>query len=655
MALTGNELVDLKEYIKNVVFRKPGGQRFTQDSPILPDVLVYFGTQPSDSRIDLLLTPDWSTTPANLARELSHWLGVADLEPEEEDPYAIASNQSVVAVKLNFRELVTQVLPLSWWWQTQLLPIRGRDVYSLVRDTKLRALVKDQLIEGLAQFAPKREDTRALPDHWVVTPTLIWAARLFWLIDRSDGSIAVGDLGLEPSPGGEQARREKEHARREEIAAHFLDLVDTSYARAEVMLAKEKEHNISLTQCTSLYSINRNRTLLLNSMVSRGTTKADAATRTFETTGKNVCWAVVDSGIDATHPAFRKVTEDDEFVPPFESPHGVVRNNTRIRATFDFTNIRDKLSQTQRRGLLFGRMIDWEEMEADATINLQVPHNAHDYEPPINAHGTHVAGILAADWSMDNDDVDPLGPEIAEGPPVSFQGMCPDIELYDLRVLNAQGEGDEFGVMAALQFVRRLNQRHDALEIHGVNLSLGMFHEVSNYGCGSSPICEECTRIVGTGVVVVAAAGNDGLSLHTTPQRDQQEGFRGISITDPGNTEAVITVGSTHRNNPHTYGVSYFSSRGPTGDGRIKPDLVAPGEKIESTVPGSQLGMMDGTSQAAPHVSGAAALIMSRQGEFIGHPDRIKKVLMDSATDLGRERYFQGAGLVDVFRALQNI
>ncbi len=232
-------------------------------------------------------------------------------------------------------------------------------------------------------------------------------------------------------------------------------------------------------------------------------------------------------------------------------------------------------------------------------------------------------------------------------------GLCPDIELYDLRVFG-EGVGDEFAVMSALQFVRSLNQRHDKLEVHGVNLSLAMGHEVSNYACGRSPVCDECTRLVGNGVVVVAAAGNDGRSIYTTTQNRKEEGYRTVSIADPGNTEAVITVGSTHRREPHTYGVSYFSSRGPTGDGRRKPDLVAPGEKILSTVPGDGMAREDGTSQAAPHVSGAAALLMSRHRELIGDPVRIKKVLMETATDLGRERHFQGAGLVDVMRAIQS-
>jgi serine protease AprX len=117
----------------------------------------------------------------------------------------------------------------------------------------------------------------------------------------------------------------------------------------------------------------------------------------------------------------------------------------------------------------------------------------------------------------------------------------------------------------------------------------------------------------------------------------------------------VITVGATHRSKPHVYGVSYFSSRGPTGDGRVKPDLVAPGEKILSTTPGGGSAVKDGTSMAAPHVSGAAALLMARHRELLGKPQRVKKILCDAATDLGRERYFQGGGMLDVLRAIQSV
>jgi len=200
-----------------------------------------------------------------------------------------------------------------------------------------------------------------------------------------------------------------------------------------------------------------------------------------------------------------------------------------------------------------------------------------------------------------------------------------------------------------------LNAHRELMTIHGANLSMAVTHDVANYACGRTPICEECERVVANGVVVVAAAGNRGFNKLASPEAGAIGDYRFISITDPGNAENVITVGSTHRYMPHNYGVSYFSSRGPTGDGRVKPDLVAPGERIDSCAPGNDFETLDGTSMAAPHVSGAAALLIARHRELIGQPKRVKEVLCKSATDLGREPRFQGAGMLDVLRALQSV
>jgi serine protease AprX len=284
-----------------------------------------------------------------------------------------------------------------------------------------------------------------------------------------------------------------------------------------------------------------------------------------------------------------------------------------------------------------GRMLDWTVLGP----LLRIPHSQGNYKKPLHPHGTHVAGIIGAG----------MVEGVAEWVLV---GMCPRINLYDFRVLDQNGEGDEFNIIAALQFIRWINQ-HDGLSIHGVNLSMSLYHDVETYACGHTPVCTSANRLVEEGIVVVAAAGNQGQSLYQSDSGITSQGFRTVNITDPGNAEDVITVGATHRNEPHRYGVSYFSSKGPTGDGRIKPDLVAPGEKIYSAVLNEGIDAMDGTSMAAPHVSGAAALVMSKHRELIGRPRRIKDILCKTATDLGRERYFQGCGMVDVLRAIQSV
>jgi subtilisin family serine protease len=105
----------------------------------------------------------------------------------------------------------------------------------------------------------------------------------------------------------------------------------------------------------------------------------------------------------------------------------------------------------------------------------------------------------------------------------------------------------------------------------------------------------------------------------------------------------------------------------------MKPDLLAPGEKVISCAAGSfKRKVMDklpevtpenepnyveytGTSMAAPHVAGCIASFLSVKREFIGQPERVKEIFMQTATDLGRERSFQGRGVVDLMRAIQAV
>jgi subtilisin family serine protease len=155
-----------------------------------------------------------------------------------------------------------------------------------------------------------------------------------------------------------------------------------------------------------------------------------------------------------------------------------------------------------------------------------------------------------------------------------------------LRVLDENGDGLASDVIRALEYVReRLNGDPKMLVVHGVNLSVGYEFDAEMFACGGSPLCVEVDRLVQAGVVVVAAAGNTGYGTLPAKERNTKVGLSN-TINDPGNARNAITVGATHRDSPHTYGVSFFSSKGPTGDGRLKPDLVAPGERITSCAAG---------------------------------------------------------------------
>ena len=241
-------------------------------------------------------------------------------------------------------------------------------------------------------------------------------------------------------------------------------------------------------------------------------------------------------------------------------------------------------------------------------------------------------------------------------------GMAPSCKLVSLKVLDKNGNGDVSNIIAAIDFVQQINDFGRNLKIHGVNLSVGYEFDPLWFACGQSPVCVEVNRLVRSGVVVVVAAGNTGYGVLNANQRVTGAGFM-LTINDPGNAELAITVGSTHREAPYTYGVSYFSSKGPTGDGRIKPDLVAPGERILSCCSSNKDGSKgtntyvedSGTSMAAPHVSGVIAAFLSIRREYIGNPDKVKELFLSTASDLGRHTYFQGKGLVDLMRAIQSV
>ena len=646
-----------KKLVEAILYGIGDQRRFTHDSPVLLDVWARYFEHPAKKQ-PLLLQPWLDISPADAAEAFKEDMG-AELFLQ----CGISYNNRVIAADLNLRELVQHVIPYSGWYQdigkrepAPAAPAEGGAAGPLEDHKQLPKPIplprRHELwsdLDGPA-FASVRGESAAYP-----FPRLLSFIRMAGLI------FALG-------PGGRGA------------VARNLDLLAGAATDAEIERAKRGlvipilsgwkryfDHFPPVAGRPLLYSVSRNRPAHLATYQSRRTVKADAASSLFSIDCSTLTWAVMDSGIDAAHPAFRKASAE-------ELPAGATLKErvaaSRVVETYDFSYLRELLlnpedpalpahirrpvdrsgetvkdqgDRREKRKELLARVrrsqsIDWD-MIADF---VRVDH-ADAYPRPKDTHGTHVAGILGGDWK--------------ESPNEQRRmlGMCPNIKLIDIRVCREDGSSDEFVIMSALQFIRHLNATRDKLAIHGVNMSLSLEHDAAVYACGRTPVCDEAERTVANGVVVVAAAGNHGYRRILADGAQPFDQFCPVSITDPGNAENVITVGSTHRLEPHNYGVSYFSSRGPTGDGRIKPDLVAPGEKIYAPALGDGAVRLDGTSMAAPHVSGAAAMLMARHVELVGQPQRIKKILCETATDLGREPYFQGRGLVDVLRAIQSI
>lgn len=258
-------------------------------------------------------------------------------------------------------------------------------------------------------------------------------------------------------------------------------------------------------------------------------------------------------------------------------------------------------------------------------------------EGDIGGHGTHIAGLIGG-----------------QDPDQGFQGVAPQCQLLNYKVLGRTPTKASL-VIKALQRIRAVNTGAGHLVIHGANLSLGYLSQESFkvFSPGHSPVCEEVNRLVSSGVFVAASAGNFGSQAYLIGEQTYQPFYALATIADPGTAELALTVGSTHKAFPNRYGVSVFSSKGPTGDGRAKPDLLAPGEKVVSCVPGGGYLEQSGTSQATALVSGAAAFLLHRFPELIGQPQTVKEILLRSCRDLLRDRNFQGRGIVSLAAAMQ--
>lgn len=256
-------------------------------------------------------------------------------------------------------------------------------------------------------------------------------------------------------------------------------------------------------------------------------------------------------------------------------------------------------------------------------------------------HGTHMAGIIAG---RDNQVI--AG---KEDDATLFAGAAPDSRIVNVKVATADGGVDVSQVIAAIDWV--VQHRNDAgLNIRVINLSYGT-HSTQPYTV--DPLAYAVENAWRKGIVVVAAAGNDGADRHLT-----------MPAADPYvlAVGAVDHLGTTSLNDdvPTTFTNSGTADR--------RPDLVAPGKSVVSLrTPGSYADRLNpdgrvpdsaqrffrgsGTSQATAMVSGAAALLLQQRPALT--PDQVKYLLRSSAAPLAGTDPAQGAGALDVAGALK--
>ena len=625
--------------IEYILLGSGDSRRQLQDSPILGDVWVRYSEQPK-AAADLLITSHKDTNARELAKAI--YDGIGERPSWADDDPAIAPLQTFVAARLYFEELLRVVVPMTKWWheprtQAELEQYRTPDsAADLDGPAKLNQAV-DDIAELLKHWSAGAKSTPTPNQRSAFERFVALCALVFLAGESLPPAVAeIAPDGTAPNMSATEVKQMTDEAVEKLKQSSRTDISRAVFEALNTM-------NLEPRSEPMVFQISLNR-------------RATAGDRQIRAHRQGRCGAsALRSGLQQNQLGDHRFGNRLARIPRSTASSSKAHTTSvTIAASSASATTKNRCakrisSASRRRAVTTPRR----RRSGSSPRSRKVPSrasrcggiwsrsssNSRTRRQPVSEHGTHVAGIIGA--AKRDDDAE------------SADGMCPGIGLYDFRILSADLIDTEFAVIAALQFIRYTNEQAGFLLINGVNLSLSIPHDVRNYACGGTPICAESERLIDNGVVVVAAAGNLGYQ-HNMIGGQAFDNYNAFSITDPGNAERVITVGSTHRYAPLTYGVSYFSSRGPTGDGRFKPDLVAPGERINGPLPKCRWGCLDGTSMAAPHVSGAAAMLMARYPELIGKPDKVKRILCENATDLGRERSFQGRGMLDVLRALQS-
>lgn len=254
--------------------------------------------------------------------------------------------------------------------------------------------------------------------------------------------------------------------------------------------------------------------------------------------------------------------------------------------------------------------------------DTSAPNQASGKPYDDNGHGTHVAGIAAGDGYSSSG---------------TYCGIAPASHLIGIRILNRKGSGKTEDMLTAFDWI--LAHRH-TYQIRIVNISIGCSSAECLQDGENSLLVQGAEKLWDAGLVVVAAAGNEGPDP--------------MSITVPGISRRIITVGASddqHTPSRRQDQTPLYSGRGPTTSCIRKPDIVAPGHHITSCRSTSGYTTKSGTSMATPMVSGAIALLLSAYPDMTNLEVKIR--LKNSAVDLGLPHAQQGWGMLNVQKLIK--
>ena len=277
-------------------------------------------------------------------------------------------------------------------------------------------------------------------------------------------------------------------------------------------------------------------------------------------TGAGKVVAIIDTGVDMSHPAFSGGLHG---TPAIDSSKGaalarqVGKSGTYVNQKFPFA-------------------YDYADGDNDAS--------------PAGAHGTHVAGITAANGSQ-------------------ITGIAPDAQIIVGKVARSRGGIPDSALLAALDDMA-------VIKPDVVNLSLGRTAGMDS--AADTLFAGVYEKLQNNGTIVDVAAGNEysaaygnksGKNLPYASDPDSS------TLGEPGSFAPVVTVASIEnaRNGANgNYKMSDFSSWGVSPDMRLKPEVTAPGGNIYSSVPGGGYQYMSGTSMATPQITGVSAVVLER-------------------------------------------